>query len=184
MIAAEAGHLRLAYDYLGEAALMDLDDLEHNTRDGLHLAALAGSWIALVAGLAGMRDRDGTLSFAPRLPEELSRLAFKISLRHRVLAVDVRAATATYTLLDGEPMRIMHHGQPVTASLSDPVVRPVPPAPAAFPVPAQPPGREPVQRVPMGTAGSMRGGQLPRPPRTAPAARQGRATPTRRRSAP
>ena len=35
---------------------MDLDDLEHNTRDGLHIAALAGSWIALVAGYGGMRD--------------------------------------------------------------------------------------------------------------------------------
>jgi glycosyl hydrolase family 65 len=126
VIAAETGHLRLAYDYLAEAALMDLDDLEHNTGDGLHMAALAGSWMALVAGLAGMRNQDGTLSFAPRLPEGLTRLAFKICLRQRVLAVDVRAATATYTLLDGEPLRIMHHGQPVTASFNDPVRRPIP----------------------------------------------------------
>ncbi len=50
VLAAETGHLRLAYAYLGEAALMDLDDLEHNTRDGLHIASLAGTWIALVAG--------------------------------------------------------------------------------------------------------------------------------------
>lgn len=63
--------------------------------NGLHIAALAGSWIALVAGLAGVRDRDRTLSFAPRLPEELSRLALKICLRRRRLAVDVRTATAT-----------------------------------------------------------------------------------------
>ena len=56
VIAAEVGHLALAYDYLAEAALMDLDDLEHNTRDGLHMASLAGAWIALVAGLAGMRS--------------------------------------------------------------------------------------------------------------------------------
>ena len=45
VIAAEVGHLELAYDYLAEAALMDLDDLEHNTRDGLHIASLAGTWI-------------------------------------------------------------------------------------------------------------------------------------------
>ena len=38
---------------------MDLDDLEHNTRDGLHIASLAGSWIALVAGFGGMRHRGG-----------------------------------------------------------------------------------------------------------------------------
>ena len=127
---------------------MDLDDLEHNTRDGLHMAALAGSWIALVAGLAGMRDRDGALSFAPRLPAELSRLAFKISLRRRRLAIDVRAATATYTLLDGEPIRIAHHGQSVTVSFGEPIVRSIPEAPAASPIPTQPPGREPVRRRP------------------------------------
>ena len=68
VVAAEVGHLDLAYDYLGEAALMDLDDFEHNTADGLHIASLAGAWIAVVAGFGGMRDHDGALSFAPRLP--------------------------------------------------------------------------------------------------------------------
>src|SRR5262249_53937927 len=49
VIAAEVGHLDLAYDYFGEAALMDLHDLEHNTRDGVHIASLAGAWLAAVA---------------------------------------------------------------------------------------------------------------------------------------
>jgi hypothetical protein len=31
-MAAEVGHLRLAYDYPGEAALMDFPGLENNTR--------------------------------------------------------------------------------------------------------------------------------------------------------
>ena len=72
VVAAEVGHLELAYDYFGEAALIDLDNLEHNTRDGLHIASLAGAWIVAVAGFGGMRDHDGTLSFAPRLPERLA----------------------------------------------------------------------------------------------------------------
>src|SRR5205823_14868873 len=59
VLAAEVGQLQLAYDYLSEAALMDLDDLEHNTRDGLHIASLAGAWTALVAGFGGMRLHDG-----------------------------------------------------------------------------------------------------------------------------
>ena len=37
VIAAEIGHLDLAEDYLAEAALMDLDDLEHNTTNGLRI---------------------------------------------------------------------------------------------------------------------------------------------------
>ena len=41
-----------------EAALMDLHDLEHNTRDGVHIASLAGAWIAAVAGFGGMRDHE------------------------------------------------------------------------------------------------------------------------------
>ena len=68
VMAAEVGHLDLAYDYFAEAALMDLDDLEHNTKDGIHIASLAGTWIAAVAGFGGMRDHGGQLTFSPRLP--------------------------------------------------------------------------------------------------------------------
>ncbi|HYY21553.1 MAG TPA: hypothetical protein VE780_06710, partial [Thermoleophilaceae bacterium] len=50
IVAAEAGHLELAYDYFGETAFIDLRDLAFNTRDGVHLASLAGSWLAAVAG--------------------------------------------------------------------------------------------------------------------------------------
>src|SRR6202034_43639 len=89
VIAAEVGHLDLAHDYLGEAALMDLHDLEHNTRDGVHIASLAGTWIALVAGFGGMRFRDGILSFAPRLPEGLTRLAFNLVYRGRRIFAEI-----------------------------------------------------------------------------------------------
>ena len=68
VVAAEVGHLDLAYDYFAEAALMDLGDLEHNTADGIHIASVAGTWIAAVAGFGGFRDHGGVLSFAPRLP--------------------------------------------------------------------------------------------------------------------
>ena len=65
VVAAEVGHVELAYDYFGEAALMDLDNLMDNTRDGLHIASLAGSWIAAVAGFGGMRDHGGELVVPP-----------------------------------------------------------------------------------------------------------------------
>jgi len=55
IMAAEVGMLDLAYDYLAESALVDLHDLKRNSRDGLHLASLAGAWSALVAGFGGMR---------------------------------------------------------------------------------------------------------------------------------
>jgi alpha,alpha-trehalose phosphorylase len=145
VIAAEVGHLDLAYDYLGEAALMDLRDLEHNTRDGVHIASLAGTWIALVSGFGGMRHEDGTVSFAPRLPDGLSRIAFCIVIRGRRLRVEVTHANATYSMSDGEPFEILHYGEKVALSAEKAQTRPVR-EPAVLPRPSQPHGREPAHR--------------------------------------
>jgi alpha,alpha-trehalose phosphorylase len=146
VVAAEVGHSELAYDYLGEAALMDLDDLEHNTRDGVHIASLAGTWIAVVAGLGGLRDHHGELNFAPRLPEAIARLAFRMAFRGRRLKVEVEPRQATYTLLTGEPVEIGHHGERFGLRGDAPITRPVPAAPVRD-APQQPPGRAPVRRA-------------------------------------
>jgi len=129
VVAAEVGHLELAYDYLGEAALIDLADIEQNTADGLHIATLAGTWIAFAAGLGGMRDHDGTLSFAPRLPEALTRLSFGLSYQGRQLRVEVGREQASYVLVDGPPLDTSHHGETITMSAKESVVRVIPPAP-------------------------------------------------------
>ena len=124
---------------------MDLHDLEHNTRDGVHIASLAGTWIALVSGFAGMRHYNGVVSFAPRLPEDITRLAFGIMLRGQVLRVEVTQDHARYLVEDGKPLKISHHGTPVTLSGGKPQEYPVPPV-AAAERPSQPPGREPARR--------------------------------------
>jgi alpha,alpha-trehalose phosphorylase len=145
VIAAEVGDLELAYDYLRESALIDLDDLQHNTRDGLHMASLAGTWIGAVAGFGGMRDHGGVLSFAPRLPQALSRLTFRLCFRGRRLLVEVAHARATYSLLEGPSLEIVHHGKPATVEQAKPLSRPIPAPPKHAP-PSQPPGRAPARR--------------------------------------
>ena len=146
VMAAETGHLELAYDYFGEAALMDLDDLEHNSSDGLHIASLAGAWIAAVCGLGGVRDTGGELRFMPRLPERLTRLAFRLRFQGRLLEVEVRDHHSSYRLLEGEPLTVSHFGEEIEVG-TDPVERQAPPLPHVEPV-SQPPGREPERRRP------------------------------------
>jgi len=145
VIAAEVGHLELAYDYFAEAALVDLHDLAGNVHDGVHVASLAGAWTAAVAGFGGMRDYGGALTFAPRLPARLGRLAFRLMFRGRRLTVEATKEATTYTLVDGEPLEISHHGEALTVSQGQPVTRENPPAPV-WPAPSQPPGREPMRR--------------------------------------
>jgi alpha,alpha-trehalose phosphorylase len=150
VLAAEVGYLRLALDYAAEAALMDLQDLEHNARDGVHIAALAGTWIALVNGFGGMRDHAGVLSFAPRLPDGLTSLSFSIMRRGLCLRVEVLEHAATYRLTQGTgTLRILHHKEALTLTDSNPIERPIP-ALAPREPPTPPPGREPRRRSPGG----------------------------------
>ncbi|HKB29316.1 MAG TPA: glycosyl hydrolase family 65 protein [Streptosporangiaceae bacterium] len=157
-VGAQVGHLRLAYDYLAEAALMDLADLEHNTRDGLHVASLTGAWTALVTGFGGMHPHDSTIGFAPRLPEGITRLAFTVTVQRRRLRVEITDSTASYQLTDGEPLRILHYGDPVTVSAAKPLVRQVRPV-TKRPVPEQPPGRAPDPRLLRDTRPAVATGQ-------------------------
>jgi alpha,alpha-trehalose phosphorylase len=145
VMAAEVGHLDLAYDYFAEAALMDLEDLEHNTRDGVHIASLAGAWIAAVGGFGGMRDHDGDLSFKPRLPGALTRLKFGLGFRGRRLVVEVRHEQAKYALLEGSALEITHHDEKATVEPDQTLELPIPPAPRRE-RPQQPRGRAPARR--------------------------------------
>src|SRR5581483_10641550 len=91
IVDAEVGQMQLAMEYLRESALMDLDDLERNTRDGVHVAALAGTWLALVAGFGGLRDNEGVVTCAPRLPSAITRLTFTVGVRDCRVRVEVDA---------------------------------------------------------------------------------------------
>ena len=147
IVAAEVGHMELAYDYFAEAALMDLDDLEHNTRDGVHIASLAGTWLVAVAGFGGMRDHFGELTFHPRLPDALTSLRFRLMFRGRSLLVEVDREHARYRLRKGEPLEIEHHGEKITVTTEEAVKRGIPPLrPRGSPT--QVPGRTPDRRRP------------------------------------
>ncbi len=142
VIAAEVGHLELAYAYHREAALMDLNDLEHNVKDGVHIASLASGWVAAVAGFGGMRDFGGELSFKPRLPQKITRMAFHIFFRGCVLSVTITPEQAHYTLDDGKTLTIAHHGEKHELSARHPLTLAIPPV-AKREEPRQPPTRSP-----------------------------------------
>ncbi|MWK38041.1 family 65 glycosyl hydrolase [Actinomadura sp. J1-007] len=146
VIAAEVGQLELAHDYLGETALLDLHDINGNTRDGLHIASMAGGWSGLVAGFGGMRAAEGRLRFAPRLPGGISRMAFRLRYRGNRLKVTVTGESATYELMDGPGLKVRHHDEEFTlAPDGKPVELPIEQVPSPPPS-AQPIGREPAPR--------------------------------------
>jgi alpha,alpha-trehalose phosphorylase len=144
VMATEVGQLDLAHDYLAEAALMDLRDVEHNTSDGVHMASLAGSWLALVAGFGGLRTGAGSLAFSPQVPDGISKLTFRMRYRGRKLSVAIDAAKAKYELLEGDSLPVSHHGEEF--ELGHQAVEYKIPRVKAGPRPEQPPGRAPYNR--------------------------------------
>jgi alpha,alpha-trehalose phosphorylase len=92
-----------------------------------------------------MRDHNGILSFAPRLPQALTRLTFRLCFRGRRLLVEVGPEQAAYSLLQGASLEIVHHGEKTTVDGRRPQTRPIPAAPQRE-TPGQPPGRAPERR--------------------------------------
>ncbi|MEA2169671.1 MAG: alpha,alpha-trehalose phosphorylase, partial [Solirubrobacteraceae bacterium] len=140
VVAAEVGHLDLAWTYLREAALTDLRDLHANAASGLHMASLGGAVLAAVAGIGGFRDTTDELVFRPRLPESIERLCYRLTIRGSRLRVDVNQDEATYEVESGEPLEIVHFDERET--VSDPVSLAIPEAPE-LERPTQPLHREP-----------------------------------------
>lgn len=143
VIAAEVGHLELAYDYLAEVATLDLDDLHDNTEQGLHIAALGGVWTALVSGFGGMRDSENGLLFSPRLPAQLSGLSFGVRLQGSTLRVEVAPTSTTYRLAAGVPVTIRHFEERITLEPGSAVTAATPPLAPVGPRPPQPRHRAP-----------------------------------------
>jgi alpha,alpha-trehalose phosphorylase len=148
-MAAEVGHLDLAYDYAYEAALIDLRNLHDNTGDGLHMASLGGAWTALIAGFGGLRDREGLLAFDPALPDGLAELAFSIRWRGVRLRVEINHQQVTYAVHNGPgaSLTLTHAGEEITVTADAPVTRPIEQRKPLLPPPTQPPGREPMSAL-------------------------------------
>ncbi len=148
VMCADVGHLELAHDYAYEAALIDLRDLHANTRDGLHMASLAGAWMAIVGGFGGLRDDERILSLDPQLPDGIARLRFRLRWRDFRLTVDANHSDVTYTLRDGPgaQLTIRHAGEDLELNTESPTTVEVRERKPLLPPPPQPAGREPMHR--------------------------------------
>lgn len=113
VIASEVGDTEKAYGYFRSTARLDLDDTHNNTKDGLHMANMAGTWMCVVNGFAGMHAGENGLSFTPTLPQGWHSYSFSLHYRGRRIRVEINADGARFTRVCGEPMTIVCNGQAI-----------------------------------------------------------------------
>ncbi len=106
---------------------MDLADIGGNVVDGVHVASMGGTWMALVYGFGGLRDHVREPCFRPRLPAQWNRLRFPLTLRGQRLVVDIDRNGTTYTLLEGPGLVLRHEDEAFRISRDAPVRFPAKP---------------------------------------------------------
>ncbi|MBA7558120.1 hypothetical protein ES705_50910 [subsurface metagenome] len=98
--------LEKAYELYLRTARLDLENYNNDTEDGVHITSMAGSWLAIVQGFAGMSVQDGQLKLSPYVPEKWDGYSFKIAFRGRRLKIDVKKNYVEIEQIEGEPLKI------------------------------------------------------------------------------
>ncbi|MFI5158529.1 MAG: glycoside hydrolase family 65 protein [Sphingobacteriales bacterium] len=87
ILAARLGREDDAYNFYLRTSRLDLDDYNNDTEDGLHITSMAGTWMSVVEGFAGMQVKNNKLSFNPFLPNQWKSYSFNITFRGALVNV-------------------------------------------------------------------------------------------------
>ena len=104
--AARAGEVADALAHLDAALRLDLANTHGNTSDGLHLAAVAGSWSAVVHGFGGVEIRADRLLCHPRVPKHWGSLTFHLRWRGSLLRVTARPDEVELAVVQGAAVEV------------------------------------------------------------------------------
>lgn len=125
IVAMELGYLDKAIEYWTYAAWMDLADVHANVEQGCHIASMGGTWMAVVYGVAGMRDHGDRITFHPRIARRIERLEFRLTIQGQLLVVSIdgRTRQVTYLLREGIGLTIGHFEEALALEPGQPVSR-------------------------------------------------------------
>ncbi|WP_339221289.1 glycosyl hydrolase family 65 protein [Paenibacillus sp. FSL W7-1332] len=121
IMASKIGNMDKAYEYFIETARLDLDNTHGNTKDGLHMANMGGTWMSIVYGFAGMRLKESGLSLSPAIPKDWEKYAFRLNFRDRLIGVSIEKEGVTLEIVEGESIEIKLYDEAVMLEAGKPV---------------------------------------------------------------
>jgi maltose phosphorylase len=114
--AALIGDIEKAYDLYLRTSRLDLDDYNHEVKEGLHITSMAGTWISIVEGFGGMRVRNDKLIFNPLMPNQWKSYSFKVWYRENVLKVNVSKEKVTIINEEGPSVVVFVYNNDIVIS--------------------------------------------------------------------
>ena len=89
ILAAKLGKIDKAYELYLRTSRLDLDDYNHEADEGLHITSMAGTWMSLVEGMAGVRITESSLSINPIIPKSWLSYSFQIRYQNNPISISV-----------------------------------------------------------------------------------------------
>lgn len=111
IMAARLGMDDKAYEHFYSTIRLDIDDSHGNTKDGLHMANLGGSYLCVLGGFAGLVIDESGAHLAPVLPQSWRAYRFLFMYNQSVFEVKVSRDKTIITRQEGAPQRISLYGE-------------------------------------------------------------------------
>ena len=111
--AATLDKMDMAYVFYLRTSRLDLDDYNKEVEEGCHITSMAGTWMSIVEGFGGMRVKNDTLHFSPRIPKEWKGYSFKINFRNQILKVTVSQKETNFVLEGNTEITVNVNGKEV-----------------------------------------------------------------------
>ncbi|MCB0494509.1 MAG: glycoside hydrolase family 65 protein [Cyclobacteriaceae bacterium] len=106
IIASKIGYHDKAYEMYLRTARLDLNNINNDTEDGLHITSMGGTWMSIVEGFAGLRVIDNTLSLSPTIPNQWDYYEFRIIFRGIKLDIRIEKDNVMINNLSDKEMTI------------------------------------------------------------------------------
>lgn len=111
--AALLDKMDMAYTFYLRTSRLDLDDYNKEVEEGCHITSMAGTWMSIVEGFGGMRIKEDTLHFSPKIPKEWEGYSFKINFRNQILKVAINHKETTFSIVGDTDLAIVVNGKSV-----------------------------------------------------------------------
>jgi len=106
IMASKLGMEEKAYDYFCQTSMLDIKNTHHNTKDGIHVASMGGTYMSILYGFAGFRLKESGIWFSPFLPNSWSGYRFQIHYEDSLICVRVTQNFCEFTLKSGTPKKL------------------------------------------------------------------------------
>jgi maltose phosphorylase len=89
ILACKLGKTDKAYEMYLRTSMLDLNDYNNDTEDGLHITSMAGTWLSVIKGFGGVRIKNTELEINPHLPAQWKSLTFRMGTKSGLKEISI-----------------------------------------------------------------------------------------------